>query len=163
MRKETRQPHMESLSALVLFVVFAACILSVLLTGAGAYRRLTERDDRSYGRRTAVQYIAARVRQADRTGGVSVEDFGGVSALVLPEELDGEIYLTRIYCHDGAIRELFTGADAELAPEEGARVLAADGLAFALKDGLLQAELRDQAGETTRLTLSLRSGEGAAP
>lgn len=153
--------HMEGLAALVLFGVFAVCILAVLLTGAGAYRRLTQRDAGAYDRRTAARYLSAKVRQADRLGAVTVEDFDGVDALVLAEELEGETYLTRIYCYDGYLRELFSGADAELLPEEGEMVLAARDLDFMLENGLLTAEVTDAAGETLPpVTLALRCGEG---
>lgn len=57
---------MGGLLALLLLLVFAVCVLSVLLTGAGTYQTLTRRDQDSYDRRTAAQYLATRVRQADR-------------------------------------------------------------------------------------------------
>ena len=64
--------HISALAALVLFGLFAGCVLAVLLTGAGAYRRLTGRDRASCESRTRMQYVAARVRQAD---GGTVEEF----------------------------------------------------------------------------------------
>lgn len=45
MKKQLGKHQMDGLLVLVLFSVFAGCVLSVLLTGAGAYRRLAERDD----------------------------------------------------------------------------------------------------------------------
>ena len=50
------------LAALLLFGLFAFCVLAVLLTGAGAYRRLTARDQAAYEWRSCTQYIATRVR-----------------------------------------------------------------------------------------------------
>lgn len=61
MREKRVKHHIDGLVALLLFGVFAACVLVVLLTGADAYRRLTERDQAAYERRTGVQYIATRV------------------------------------------------------------------------------------------------------
>ena len=72
---------------LLLFGVFAVCILSVLLTGADAYRRLSQRDQSGYEHRTASQYLTTRVRQADRLGGVRVDTFDGQDTLVLSEDL----------------------------------------------------------------------------
>ena len=92
MKKRVTQHHLDGLIALLLFGLFAVCILAVLLTGAKAYRRLTQRDQAAYERRTSVQYIATRVRQADRLGGVTLEPFGDGLALVLP---DGEGFVTR--------------------------------------------------------------------
>ncbi len=63
MKKRPIQHQLNGLMALLLFGVFAACVLAVLLTGANAYRRLTQRDQEAYLRRTCVQYLATRVRR----------------------------------------------------------------------------------------------------
>ena len=152
--------YMDGLLILLLFGVFAVSILAVLLSGAGAYRRLTERDDRAYDRRTATQYVSARVRQA--AGEVTVADFGGVEALELWEDIEGETYVTRVYCSDGYLRELFCWEEAELAPEDGEIVLPAQAMSLNLEDGLLDVEIVSGDGETLNLTLALRSGKGAA-
>ena len=77
MRAQKRLRHrMDGLLALLLFALFAACVLAVLLTGARAYRRLTLRDQASYNTRTCVQYVATRVRQADTAAGVEVAPSG---------------------------------------------------------------------------------------
>jgi type II secretory pathway component PulJ len=152
---------MGGLLALLLFAVFAVCVLSVLLTGADAYQRLTERDQASFQARTAAQYIATRVRQADKQGGLSVQTFGDGNALVLSEELEGETYLTWVYCYDGSLRELFTAAGNDLPPESGEKVLSADALRLELDGSRLTAQvLEDGAWQT--VTLYLRSGEGGA-
>ena len=148
--------------ALLLFGVFAACVLLVLLTGADAYRRLTERDQAAYDRRTCVQYVATRVRQADCAGGVSVSEFDGVPVLELHETIEGTDYVTLVYCYDGWLRELFAAADAGLDPEAGETVMEAQDLALTLKDGLLTAAVTDSQGTVNTLVLSLRSGEGMA-
>lgn len=158
MKRQTARYQMDGLIALLLFGVFAACVLMVLLSGAGAYRRLVERDSAAYNSRTCTQYIAARVRQADHEGGVTVEEFGDASALVLTE---GDGYLTRVYWRDGYLMELYASADAELAPEDGETLLAADSLELSMRDGLLTVEISAGA-RTDRLCLCLRSGRGAA-
>lgn len=149
--------QLDGLIALLLFGVFAVCVLAVLLTGADAYRRLTGRDQAAYDSRICVQYIATKVRQEDR---VAVEDFGGASALVLGA---GE-YVTRVYCHDGYLMELYAAADdGDLAPEDGERVVEAGGLDLSLEEGLLTVSVCDSRGDWDTLLLSLRSGEGGAP
>ena len=82
MRRRREQKHeVTGLIALVLFGVFAVCVLSVLLTGADVYHRLTVRDREAYARRTGIQYVATKVRQAQAGSAVAVSDFGGVDAL----------------------------------------------------------------------------------
>ena len=140
--------------ALLVFAVFALCLLLVLLTGAKVYRSLTERAEASFESRTAVRYVTMRVRQAEA---VAVEDFDGCMALVLPERIDGERYVTRVYCHDGYIRELFCGENAALTKDAGEKIIPAVGLEFSLSGQLLTVRLD---GQTLYLDLT---GKGAAP
>jgi hypothetical protein len=63
MKKNAITHNLDGLAALLLFAVFAASVMAVLLTGAKAYRGVTRRDQEAYNARTAVQYVAQRVRQ----------------------------------------------------------------------------------------------------
>lgn len=170
MKEKLRQKnHMSGLLALLLFGVFAVCILSVLLMGADAYQHLTERDDASYDRRTAAQYIAAKVRQADTLGRVFPGSFDdsdpdAQSTLFLTEEIDGETYATRIYYYDGYIRELFGRADESFAKADGEKVLEAGDFhaSWGMDQRELRISLRDAREQGADLVLTLRSGEGAA-
>lgn len=165
MRKLREQHSVDSVFALLAAAVFAACVLAVTLTGAGGYRRVTERDADSYARRTALQYVAEKVRQADAAGAVYAADFDGArpedggDTLFLTETIDGAAYETRIYCCDGFIRELFAEKDAPLSREDGERVLATGDLRFRCADGLLTVTVTAEDGSAAELTLSLRSGE----
>lgn len=157
--KQNVRHYMDGLAALLLFGIFAVCILAVLLTGAGAYERLTARDQSSYERRVCTQYIATRVRQADIFGNVSVEQFDGVPALCM---VDGDGYLTRVYCYDGYLKELYTSVDADLSLDAGENLMEADELTLSLDDGLLEVSVSGPNGAEDRMYLSLRCGEGAA-
>ena len=150
--------HISGLMALLLFGVFAICILAVLLGATGIYQRLTERDARSYEARTAAMYVATKVRQNDHAGGIAVDRIGESDALVLTETVEGETFCTWIYCHDGYLYELFLPADLEAAPEDGERLLPVEALELSLTDGLLSAQIT-QSGECRQLRLSLRSRE----
>lgn len=147
---------------LVLFGVFAICILAVLLTGAGAYERLAERQQEAYANRTVPQYITTKVRQTDAQGAIQIGDFCGVESLELIEYLDGKEYVTRIYCYDGFLRELFSVADGEFAPEDGEQILAAEQVDFSLESGFLQVAVTTTEGEKTIVKLALRSTEGGS-
>ena len=166
MKQQRKKLNVSGLLTLLLFAVFGVCILSVLLTGADAYQRLRERDQSSYSRRTVTQYIATKVRQADGMGKVYAASFDGVrgegDTLFLEEEIDGTVYCTRIYCHDGYIRELFAEARGEFSPEDGEKILEAEEARFALENGLLTVEISLAEGEREELSLFLRSGEVAS-
>ena len=95
-------------------------------------------------------------------GGISVETFEGVDALVLLEEIDGIEYETRVYCYDGYLRELFAEAGGEFLPGDGEQILKAQALSVQRDGQTLKAELTDPNGEVQELTLYLRSREGDA-
>lgn len=164
MRNKRQTGHsLYGLTALLLFGVFAGCLLSVLLSGADAYGRLVDRDQDAYAQRTCVQYLSNRVRQAVTPEGIEVTSFGGKSCLALPETIGGEEYVTRVYCHDGWMRELFTPKTGDFSPEDGEKLLEVKGLTFSRKDGLLTVRLVDRRGEVLSWVLSLhRGGEAAA-
>ena len=148
----------EGMLALVLFGTFALCVLAVLLGGAQAYQRITRRGQETYDRRTAAQYIVTRVHQADGDAVVTVRD-GCV--LELSDTVGDAQYITRIYCHDGYLRELFSDASLSFDPRDGECILPAQSMEFSLRDGLLTAVITDAAGEETELSVALRSRKGA--
>lgn len=158
--KQTKYHSLDGLLVLLLFGIFAASILSVLMTGADAYQRLTRRNQSSYTYRTVTQYIAARVHSADAQNGISATTFGGTDTLELAETIDGETYTTKVYYYDGYIRELFTSEGGEYQPEDGDRVIEAQGLSLSQDGGLLTMDITCADGSRETITLSLRSGEG---
>lgn len=162
MKHRLKQQSISALAALLVFGVFAVGILSVLLSGAGAYQRLTERDRLAYDSRTCAQYVATKVRQAGASGAVRVESFGGVDALVIVQVYDGVEYWNRIYCHDGWLKELFTAAEGEFAPEDGEKILQAQKLELEWQGSLLCIELTDGNGTPMELNLALRTEEVGA-
>ena len=151
----------EGLLALLLFALFAVLVLGVLLSGAGVCRRLTERDAASFDRRTALQYVATRVWNA--AGTVTVEDFAGPdSTLCIAEDIEGERYLTRLYCWDGAMRELFCGEEDVFEPEDGEVIVSVPGLYFTEQKGLITAVAVGSDGSEAALSLFVRKEGGAA-
>ena len=162
MKNEQSKSRITDLAAMVVFVVFAVCVLMVLLAGANSYQSVTARGQLCYDRRTAAQYLAMHLRQADRAGGVEVQSFDGVDALVLHDTVDGQPYITRIYCWQGHIRELFGLHSGSFSPEDGEVLLPAERLTFAVQDSMLELQLEFADGTKQALTLYLRSKTGGA-
>lgn len=150
--------RLEGLQVLVTFTLFAVMILGVLLVGAGVLRRVADRDEQAFNRRTALQYVAAKVRNAG--GEITVEDFAGMdSTLCITEEMEGERYVTRLYCCGGSLRELFCGAEEEFRPEDGEIIIPVMWMHFTEKPGLLTAVAVAPGGGETSLSLALRTVE----
>lgn len=148
---------MDGLIALLLFGVFAACLLVVLLTGAGAYKRLNVRDEEVYARRTCMQYVANRVHQAPKPADVTVEPFGDSDALAIA---DSDDFITRVYYYDGYLMELYSSASYTLNPQDGERVMEIGGLDLLLEDEMLTVTLTDTAGEDYEMVLALPDKRG---
>lgn len=141
--------------ALLTLTVFALCVLLVLLTGAEAYREVVDRGEASYDRRTALQYLTTRVRQAETA---ELGDFEGCETLILGQTIDEEVYTTRIYCHDGWLRELYAVPGAKLPLEAGEAILKAEDFALKQEGSLLTVTL-----DTEELLLYLPSERSVAP
>ena len=159
MKKTPNGKTASGIAALVIFCVFALCALGVLLTGANSYRSLTQRDAQSYDSRTVVQYLSTKVRQTAAPESVEVAQFEGVTALCFSEELQGNTYITRIYCYDGWLKELFTAGDADLLPEDGERIAPLAALEISREGNVLHFAVTDVRGETAQLVRLLRGGE----
>ena len=157
MRKKAIQHHFDGLAALLLFGVFAVCVLAVLLTGADAYRRLTLRDQAAFDRRSCTQYIATKVRQADTAGNVAVTEIGGVQALVMDADQE---YVTYLYSYDGWLWELYTWCGEPPVPGDGQQLLEVERVDWSLEEPLLRVEITAPNGAEDTLLLNLRSEEG---
>lgn len=148
------------LLTLLVFGVFALCVAAVLLTGAKTYRNLTDRGSTAHERRVAVRYLTTRFHQAPE---VQVEDFGGVEAMTVREQIGSRTYLTRVYCYDGYLRELFSAENAAVDPEDGEKVLEAETLTFSREGNLLTANITLGDGTCQQLLLSHATWKEAAP
>ena len=163
MKQQNKERSRSAIAALLLFGLFAIGILAVLLGGAGVYGRLTQRNGASYHRRTCTQYVATKLRQASSPEAVVVAAFGQADALVISQTIDGEEYLTRVYCYDGWLRELFAIAGGDFAPEDGEKILPLADLSLSCNGTLVEASFIDTNGGEWDLTLHIRGNEGVQP
>jgi len=161
MKRETNG-QTEKVLTLVLFAVLAVCMILVLLTGAGVYKRLTERGQKSYETRTVPLYLATKVRQADSAGAVVTEQECGTEVLQLKERIDGVSYVTRIYCYEGYVREWFAAETLAFDPTAGEKIAPAAELGVSLVEDCLHITVTLEDGTVSEQFLTLRSG-GRAP
>lgn len=151
MRKNDHR-NITDLLVLLVFGIFALCVAAVLLTGASVYKNLTEQAETAHAHRVAARYLTTRFHQAPA---VQVEEFCGVQTLSIREEIGGRTYLTRVYCQDGYIRELFAAESAQVSPDDGETVLEAESLTFEINENLLTVEIIHLDGKTQQLLLAL--------
>ena len=149
---------------LLLFCVFTLAVGMTLTSGAGAYQSIQQHMEAQYVERTGPAYLETKLHHYDEAGAIQLEPFADRTALALYEEIDGSLYKTLIYHHDGYIKELFFEDGLVFEAEDGQRVLAAEGLLFSWKQpNLLQIVCTAQDGAETELMIYVHSGEEVMP
>jgi len=155
--KQQAKSNIGSFLVLLIFTMFAVCIMLVLLTGADVLRGFTRRDDITAERRTAVQYVTTRVRQADADDMVAVRRFSGQDALVLTQQIDGDFYETVVYCCDGYLREMFCEAGYMQDAEFGEKILPLAQFAAVDNGAFVEVHLTFADGHRENVMIALRS------
>ena len=164
MRSFKRKNHnISTVAALLTFAVFAVCVVSVLLYGAKAYKNLTDTDSDNYTYRTCAQFINTKLHQSVSAEKVSVEQFGDGDCISFEENIEGDDYITSLYCHDGWLCELFISKGAGLEsfdPMDGEKVLEASNLKAEIDGGMLNISVTDSADHDIKMNFALRGWEG---
>ncbi|MCL1999571.1 MAG: DUF4860 domain-containing protein [Turicibacter sp.] len=123
MGNNTKQSRLDTLFVLIIFCVFAGSVLVALTMGASAYRGTLEISSYRFAERTGLFYIWTKTKNFDEYGRIFVEPFFDTTALVLEEDIAGNLHRTYIFYRDGFIMELFTRADSEYSLSDGIPVL----------------------------------------
>ena len=157
MRKLLQPSHaISGVFVFLLLGIFAVLSTVTVLMGARAYKSTAEQLAAHNAARIAPAYMRSMVRGDDEKGVVSVEEIAGVTAVTLRNEYDGDAYVTRIYCFDGALYEWFTGAENEFFPEDGEKVCPCEKMEASLQEGLLTVRLMED-GRWNTVEIALRA------
>lgn len=142
-----------------LFCVFAAAAFILVMIGVRAYQSTVEHMQDTFSTRTAVSYVAEKLRQHDTDGGAELGQVEGLPALVLHDQLGGESYLTYIYADDQTLYELTVRDGAAVTADMGEQILQVRD--FTITDagsGFYEFSASDSGGRTVRFLTHLRSG-----
>jgi len=165
MRKAGNNHTIDVVFVLTLACLFAASILMVLMLGANIYGNIQETSEAQFSEKVSLSYIKTKVHSNDIAGGVRTGEFGGVSALYLDSEIDGETFSTIIYSYNGWLKELFASKedaleeDSWLLPELGMPLIEMNHVLHFhfLKPNLLSVEYTDVCGSGGQMFINLRS------
>ena len=152
--------RIDNMAVLLLFLMFAVGVMCVLLCGAGSYKKIVENCADSTDIRSGIRYLQTKLRRSGGADCVSLEERDGEAVLVIREETESGSYVTRIYCEDGWLRELFS-AEGDWDSSAGEPVLEMRSLSGKQTGGLLSLTLRDTGGQTETVVISLPAGEEA--
>lgn len=128
---------------LALLLLFAGLSVALIALGGQAYRATLRAADENAHRRASIGYVTGRIRAFDMAGAVRTEsamiDGETADVLILSEEIDGEIYETRIYCVGKKLREQFVSGDTPLeSAEDGEAIASLSGFQVIDKPGMME-------------------------
>ncbi len=107
-----KQHSTDFLFSFLLLITFALFALVLAGTGALVYQNSIESLDENYTSRTAVSYVAEKVRQYDSEGLVSLSEVEGIPALRLSSDEDADAATcTYIYFYQESLCELLVRAE----------------------------------------------------
>ena len=171
MKNNNNKHVISNLFVYLLIGVFAVMGTLLTLYTARGYQAAVKQSDIHNEQRVGGAFVLGAVRAGDASGLVSINNAGGVDVLeirsVYPEE-DGErVYVRRLYCSGGKMREYFTSEESfgdEREPfspfdtDLGTEICDLDEMKLTLRDGLLTAYLTRPDGSTDTVSVAVRSG-----
>ena len=146
---KTNKSGVDMIFVLTVFVLFVCCLLAAVLTSlcaslqaqqqrlaeklirlhvlafAKAYKHFGSEIEKRFDTATAQTLVLQKLRSYD-SGAISVGKQGDTDYLGFSDTIDGESYITYIYCYDGELRELFVESSAPFVAENGNTLFPAD-------------------------------------
>jgi hypothetical protein len=119
------------------------------------YRNTVDHSTANNEDRVLGAYVRSMIRAEDTSGAMEIGEYNGVKTLAMREDLDGETYVTWLYCYDGNMYEWFTSDDGDFRPESGTAICPAQSFEPRLENGLLTVDMTNAKGvrETVRVAL----------
>ena len=149
------QHSMQGVFVFVLLGLFAVMSTLMVLLGAQMYRNTVDHAAANNRDRVLSAYVRSMVRAEDAAQAVKIEARDGIPVLEMHEVLDGEGYVTMLYCFEGQLYELFTSEGYEFEPLSGTAICPAQRFEPRLEDGLLTVDMinAEGLGETVQVAL----------
>jgi len=139
----------------LLLGVFAVFSTLMVLLGAQLYRSIVAQTEIHSERRILCSYIANAARGSNAADVIRVENCDGIDVLVFCRDEDGEDYETKIYCHEGMLKELYLSADQSFDPEYGEAICRAEAFRPEIDGRELRLYVEDAQGEARTIRMAL--------
>jgi hypothetical protein len=150
---------MQGVFVFVLLGLFAVMSTLMVLLGAQMYRNTVDRSTANNEDRVLSAYVRSMIRAEDTRDAMAVGEYDGVKTLAMREDLDGEPYVTWLYCYDGQMYEYFTSDDGTFNPESGTAICPAQRFEPSLENGLLTVDMINGKGEPETVRVALRCAQ----
>ena len=147
---------MQGVFVFVLLGLFAVMSTLMVLLGAQMYRNTVDHSAENNKGRVLGAYVRSMIRAEDGADDVAVEEFDGTKVLALNESIEGENYVTWLYCYEGQLYEQYTSAGHDFEPQSGSAICPAQSFEPKISDGLLTVDMTDGAGQPCTVCVGLR-------
>ncbi len=159
MDKNTRTHTADLLFTIGLFCVFAAAAFILVCIGVQAYRNTARHMQDTFSTRTALSYVAEKLRQHDVSGGAALGQIEDCPALLLYDQLGDDAYCTYIYSDGEALYELTVRDGTDVTASMGSRIMEVRDFTVAdAGNGFYEFSAADSDGHTVRYLAHQRSG-----
>ena len=153
-----RANKMDSIFVVALFTVFAITAFLLILIGAKQYQHTADAMDLNYESRTISSYLTEKIRQNDTAGAISLCQLEGTPALAIQTIENDVTYITYIYHHNEALREIMVTSDSVFSLESGQQIIQTAGFyPEYLENNLIKISITTTEGTTEYLYLTLHS------
>ena len=137
-RNKTLSDTVSTIGSMLLFLLFAGCLLMMIAVAAGTYSRISTNFDRTFGTTASLRYISNKLKSCD-----SAEIVGNGSGLVLKN--GGALDI--IYFNNGVLYEKTVLSDTPVELTGGDRIFELNALTIA------------DTGSLYKITVALDGGE----
>ena len=160
MNPRTSKKHViDTVFVICLMLLFLLSALTIIAIGASIYKKNVAQTNDNYAQRVSIAYVTEKVRQSDVSGSIFVRELFGQNVLVFQQEVNGDLYNTYIYCHEGYLMELFARDDLEsFYPQTGQKILKINSFMIEkASDDLLRATITEEDGIEETVYISIPS------
>ncbi len=160
MNPRTSKKHViDTVFVICLMLLFLLSALTIIAIGASIYKKNVAQTNDNYAQRVSIAYVTEKVRQSDSSGAIFVRELFGQNVLVFQQEVNGDLYNTYIYCHEGYLMELFARDDLEsFYPQTGQKILKINSFMIEkASDDLLRATITEEDGIEETVYISIHS------
>lgn len=160
MNPRTSKKHViDTVFVICLMLLFLLSALTIIAIGARIYKKNVAQTNDNYAQRVSIAYVTEKVRQSDVSGSIFVRELFGQNVLVFQQEVNGDLYNTYIYSHEGYLMELFARDDLEsFYPQTGQKILKINSFMIEkASDALLRATITEEDGQEETVYISIHS------
>ncbi|MCX4357676.1 MAG: hypothetical protein OSJ43_15905 [Oscillospiraceae bacterium] len=141
-RNKTLSDTVSTIGSMLLFLMFAGCLLMIIAVAAGTYSRISSNFDKTFGSSASLRYISNKLKSCD-----SAEIVGQGSGIVLRSDGIFDV----IYFGDNGLYEKTVMSDTDIGFSGGDRIFELNGMTVSDLGNLYKITVVFNGGENSTL------------